>query len=103
MEEVEKLNVFERVGASIIEIFAPIIKLAVKQGVGIALVKFKEKSEEAAKLAVVELYPLVDTLLEDLVAKTETKVDDATVDGIMEALEEYAALNGFELQNLDED
>lgn len=101
--EAEKLNVFERVGASIIEMFAPIIELAVKQGVGIALVKFKEKSEEAAKLAVVELYPPVDILIENLVVKTETKIDDATVAGLKKALEEYAAVNGFELQNLDED
>lgn len=59
------------------------------------------KDPVGAKLAVAEVYPLIDTKLEDWVKKSETQVDDNAVTKAKEVCEELAAEWGMALSNVD--
>jgi len=82
---------------------APIIKLLIREVLGIVLQDFIEKNPEDAKLVMFSTYPGIDVKLQKLVKDTETDLDDAVVDGTLEAFEAVAKKNGFELPNLDDD
>jgi hypothetical protein len=56
-----------------------------------------------AKAIIASFYPILDTTIEDLVAKTGTTIDDSVVAKLKEALEEIAAENSFTLSNVDGD
>lgn len=68
-----------------------------------SLIKFNQTHPVMCKQLVASLYIFVDTSLEDLADKTDTKYDDNGVDEVKKELEEFAAANGFELTNLDAD
>lgn len=68
------------------------------------LVELFEKLKPAErKTVLVSLYPAIDVQLEGLVKKSKTKLDDAGVLAIKDAIEQSADLNGIDLPNLDED
>lgn len=55
------------------------------------------------KTVLVSLYGPVDVQLEGLVIKSQTRLDDAAVMAIKNAIEQAAAINGITLPNLDTD
>lgn len=68
-----------------------------------ALENYYAKNPKACAAMVAGLYPFVDTIVEDLTKKTDTPYDDKVVAEIKQELEEFAALKGFTLTNLDND
>lgn len=62
-----------------------------------------EKHKEMIRLALVSVYPVIDTVLEDAAFRSKTKVDDKVVTDLKGLCEDLSAANGWELQNLDED
>jgi len=91
------------IAEAIDDVIAPLIKIIVEQASYMLLIEFKEKSEEDAHLTAVELYPVLDVKLEKLAAKTETPIDDAIVEGLMDGIETFASEEGLDLPNLDDD
>ena len=85
------------------DVIAPIIEMVVTQSVNLLMQEFWDRNPDDAKLTAITLYPVVDTKLENLVEKTETKLDDAGVIGIKKGLEQFAGGHGIELPNLDDD
>lgn len=67
------------------------------------LEKFYEKSPKACVATVSGLYLALDSVAEEIVAKTETKLDDNQVAMAKEELEAFAAEKGFILTNIDQD
>lgn len=67
------------------------------------LEKSHAKNPKATTMVVSGLYMLVDTVGEDLVARTDNKYDDNQVALIKKELEEFAALKGIQLTNADND
>ena len=65
--------------------------------------KWIDTSGDQAKADIASIYPQIDTRVEALAAKTDTKVDDNAVKAVKEACEELAAANGFTLSNVDAD
>lgn len=61
------------------------------------------KKPKACAALVSSAYVWVDTVVEDLAQKTETKYDDDAVAEVKKELEAFAADKGFELTNLDND
>jgi hypothetical protein len=83
---------------------APLIELVIREFMEKFLLPALKKADERAfRTVLVALYGPIDVYVEELVEKTETKVDDALVSGMMTAIENVAAENGVELPNLDED
>jgi len=66
-----------------------------------ALEKFYITHPQTCISMVSSLYIWVDTAVEDLAAKSNTKIDDNAVDEAKEELEEFANRHGFQLTNLD--
>lgn len=65
--------------------------------------KFYTKSPKACTATVAGLYLALDSVAEEIVAKTETKLDDNQVAMAKAELEAFAAEKGFILTNLDQD
>lgn len=61
------------------------------------------KAKEMIRLAIVSIYPVIDTVLEDAAFRSKTKVDDKVVTDLKGLCEDLAAANTWELQNLDGD
>jgi hypothetical protein len=68
-----------------------------------SLEHFYEKNPKACALLVTSFYPFVDTVVEDLAAKTNTKYDDDAVATIKKEIEDFAASKNIALSNLDAD
>lgn len=66
-----------------------------------ALTKFYDKSPAGCKAMVNGLYGFVDTVVEDMAIKTETKYDDDEVAEVKKDLEFFAKEKGFAIANLD--
>lgn len=81
----------------------PLIKQASKESIKKAFEFFFAVQKDHAKVALVALYPIIDIQVEDLVRTSDTKYDDAVVDGLKEGMEEVAKKEEIELPNLDDD
>lgn len=66
-----------------------------------SLEKFHVTHPKTAEAMVASMYVWIDTVVEDLAAKTKTPYDDLGVDEAKQELEEFASRHGFELSNLD--
>lgn len=82
---------------------APLIKQVAFYLIKHLFGKLMEKEPEHGKVALVALYPILDVEIEGLTEQTETEIDDAIVEGAMEAFEDLAEQYEIELPNLDED
>ncbi|MFX0181982.1 MAG: hypothetical protein ACFE95_02770 [Candidatus Hodarchaeota archaeon] len=105
---IEKLKkLFEKLPESIRtridDIIAPLVKIIVTQVTYMLMKELNDKSPSDAELVAYELYPITDVKLEEMVGKTDTPIDDAVVDGVLEGLEQIADEEGWELPNLDDD
>ena len=98
---IEKLP--ESIQAKIDDIIAPLVKIVVTQVTYMLMKELGDKKPEDAELVAFELYPIIDVKLEELVGKSDTPIDDAVVEGIMEGLEQIADESEWELPNLDDD
>jgi len=87
----------------VLNMLAPIVRKVAKDVLKAFLVRAFEKTPTEAHIIMLAVYPGVDVYLEDLVEKTDTELDNAVVAALMEAMEEVAAEEGFELPNLDDD
>ena len=86
---------------AILEGLAPVIKLVLNEVIKIMFREFYAKDPMNAKLVAVELYPILDVKLENIVGDTETILDDAAVAGVMEGIEVFAREANFDLPDLD--
>ena len=83
---------------------APLVQLGAKIGTKLTIDAVEKKlGLRSASLYVVEMYPVVDTIVEDYVEGTPSALDDAAKNGTKQALEEWAKDHNIELPNLDED
>jgi hypothetical protein len=87
----------------VLDVIAPVVELIVTQAVKLAFEEFYKNNPDDAELTVVSLYPVIDTKLEPLAEKTDTKLDDAGVRGLKQGIEAFAGGHGIELPNLDND
>ena len=94
---------FKSIVKGVYDVIAPIIEMIVAQAVKLIFEEFYKINPEDAELTAVSLYPVIDTKLEPLAEKTETKLDDAGVVGMMRGMEEFADSKGIDLPNLDDD
>ena len=87
----------------LLESMAPIVALVIRKGLTMALRAMVAKDAARAELLCVSIYPVIDTELESFTDGTDTKLDDAAVDGIKGAIEDVAKDNEWDLPNIDED
>jgi hypothetical protein len=92
-----------KLGELIINTFSPALQIVVTTKFNEILDDLAAKNPEAHKTICTSLYGPIDVHLEGLVAGTKTKIDDAIVSGLKEAIELSAETAGVELQNLDQD
>lgn len=85
------------------ELLAPIVRFVVDQVIKVLMIGLRKEDESLAEVVAVALYPIADVELEDAFEKTDTKVDDAIIDGVKSGLEKVAAEWQLELPNLDDD
>jgi len=85
------------------DIIAPLVKIVVTQVTYMLMKELHDKKPEDAELVAYELYPIIDVKLETLVGKSDTPIDNAVVEGVMEGLEQIAKEVSWKLPNLDED
>lgn len=83
--------------------FAPLVKLGAKIGMGLTLKALREKDPNMANVVAATIYGPVDVYAETYAEGTPTKLDNAAVEGVMEAIEDYAQESGIGLPVLDED
>lgn len=89
---------------SVIDLLLPFIRpLIVELLRKVIFAELKAADEVAYKNVLVSAYGPIDTVVEDAVKKTETKIDDVMVAAFKQAFEEEAAESGIQLVNLDED
>lgn len=62
-----------------------------------------EKGKTLITTAITAAYPAIDVYLETAASGSKTQIDDKAVAELKALCEEFAADNGFELQNLDND
>ncbi len=86
----------------IVGIFTPAVKTVVKEGLKASLEKLYVQNPQAYKTAIISIYRPIVIHLQSLVDKTKTKIDDAGVDGIQEAIEESAAEHGVTLPTVEQ-
>ncbi|HYD90362.1 MAG TPA: hypothetical protein VEA37_02620 [Flavobacterium sp.] len=67
-----------------------------------AAILMKIEPFEARQTILTSMYPPVDVQLEELAAKSKTKLDNPFVDAIKRGIEMAAEESGIELPNLDE-
>jgi len=87
----------------ILELLAPVIRMAVHNVLKNLLSEFVVKNPTHAKVVLASLYPAVDAELEPLVDTTPTELDNAAIAAIKQAIEEVAVENGVQLSNVDAD
>lgn len=93
-----------RILGAVGDLLEPVIEKVVKELFKTYLLqKLYDKDSQAYEVALTSFYGPTDVYLEGMVEKTDTKIDDAIVHGIMRACEESAVENSVELPNLDED
>lgn len=68
-----------------------------------SLEKFYASHPQTCIAMVSSLYIWIDTVVEDLAAKSKTPLDDDAIDEAKEELEEFANRHQFVLSNLDSD
>lgn len=87
---------------SAVEIFAPLVKMVLKSVLlDMALPALKAKDPKAYAVALAAIYGPIDVYLEEIVHKTDTKIDDAVVEALMESIEEAARKDGIPLPDID--
>ncbi len=90
-------------GNLIFSLFATVISTAGGEKGGELLEQFHKNDPEACESFIKNTYPVVDVELENLAAKTKTKVDDVFVSALKKAFESAAANLGIEIENKDAD
>lgn len=86
-----------------ITVVFPMLEAGGKKAIVDWLEQERKNHEKIYKLILVSGYPVIDTVVEDLIDAQGKKIPSALVDDLKAAMEESAQTNGVTLQNLDAD
>lgn len=87
----------------LLELFSPVVKTIVAAVATLLLNKVVEAVPDRAHYILNTIYMVIDVEIETITDASETSLDDAVVEALMEVLERIAAENCFELTNADND